>query len=130
MEALAAYSSSDDEGSVRHPSPVAFNPEHSASVLSNLKERCKVQSAPDVPVKVRGALIGRTSMHAMDFITQLEQTTVLRIDPTAKEVTFNPTYEQLFAPQASVRSIVYIGLGYDVSQVIESVTDINSIMWP
>eukprot|EP00731_Ephydatia_muelleri_P032029 Em0023g536a len=93
MEALAAYSSSDDEGSVRHPSPVAFNPEHSASVLSNLKERCKVQSAPDVPVK-------------------LEQTTVLRIDPTAKEVTFNPTYEQLFAPQ--VRGL---GMGLGLSSM-------------
>ena len=65
-----------------------------------------MQSAPEVPVKVRGALIGRTFMHVVDFITQLEQATVLRIDPTVKELAFNPTYEQLFAPQASIRSIV------------------------
>lgn len=53
MEALAAYSSSDEDDSDKHSSLAGFDPEHSASVISSLKERCKVQSAPEVPVKVR-----------------------------------------------------------------------------
>ena len=51
MEALTEYSSSDEEGERDHK-PVEIDPEESAKVVSRLKEKFPLNSAPTVLGKV------------------------------------------------------------------------------
>lgn len=51
MDALTAYSSSDEEDERSHK-PVEINPDESAKVVSMLKERFPLNSAPTVLGKV------------------------------------------------------------------------------
>ena len=51
MDALTAYSSSDEEDE-KSQKPVEINPDESAKVVSKLKERFPLNSAPTVLGKV------------------------------------------------------------------------------
>lgn len=86
MAALVEYGSSgeEEEEDVKEETETltatSLNYNDSSKVLSSLKERISINSTPSVPNKET-------------------ETNLLRIDPSAKEIAYNPTYEQLFTPQ-------------------------------
>lgn len=83
MAAIVEYGSSGEEEVVEDAGSGEDAPldhSESASVISKLHEKFPLNSAPSVPVKET-------------------LSSVLRIDPSTKEVSYNPTYEQLFAPE-------------------------------
>lgn len=52
------------------------------------------------PPHSRGYIIYALNELSLCFLlTQETETTLLRIDPSSKEVAYNPTFDQLFAPE-------------------------------
>jgi pre-mRNA-processing factor 17 len=72
------YGSSGEEEEEEEKDLVDFK--DSLDVVSKLKEKISINSAPIVP-------------------TREQQGDLLRIQSTTKEVMYNPTYDQLFAPE-------------------------------
>ena len=118
MDALsAAYDSNSsggegDEGSVqemRKDEISTLDAEESSSILSRLKEKFPLNSAPSVPVRVSpsGQLL-ETGLSMLLHVRvyahcalQESADDLLRVGPDTKEVTYNPTVDQLYAPEVS-----------------------------
>ena len=102
-----AYDSSGEEDSAvekRGDEAPSIDPEESASVFSKLKEKFSLESAPNVPNKVgnnwnRTLIVVFVTILKQHYSLQESEAALLRIDPSAKEVAFNPTYDQMFAPE-------------------------------
>ena len=104
MAALVAdYTSSGEEDETETVAQVpSVDYEESKKIFSSLRERFPLDSAPVVPNRVSQtvtwALIRVTYISSPHVIKETSST-LLKIDPQAKEVTYNPTYDQLFAPE-------------------------------
>lgn len=97
MEALNAYDT--DSGEEENESK-----EIKASPASALMEKLRqgpLNSAPPVPVRVSAAIFSLPFTYTDPHI-QETQASVLRMDPTSKVVMYNPTAEQMYAPEVSV----------------------------
>lgn len=110
MDALAVYDSSGEEDNAEAPQKeeeaLTLDPKESADIIFRLKEKFPLNSAPTVPIRVR--VSWSYGVHYLEQLLldsvfsnflQEPETNLLRINPSAKEVTYNPTYDQLFAPE-------------------------------
>lgn len=97
MEALNAYDSSDEEKE-KEGDNIKASP---ASALMEKLRQAPLNSAPSVPVKVSSAHFYTSYFLTPTAICQETQASVLRMDPTSKVVMYNPTAEQMYAPEVS-----------------------------
>lgn len=98
--ALVEYGSSGEEDEIEEKENGQDKPQvdysESSDVLASLRERFSMNSAPVVPNKVSMNVGINQNVYVL---LQEPETNLLRIDMTTKEVMYNPTYDQLFAPE-------------------------------
>lgn len=103
MEALSNYNSSGEEEEESSSEPIEIDP---AKMTAAMK---KLDSAPDVPIRVsinwKFSVLMMYS-HVLHYELKETQSSSLRLDPSAKEIMYNPTVEQLYAPEVISNVIV------------------------